>query len=627
MGKALGVALAEVYATTSPTHRGRQPVKVIKVRRLDDAMEASSIRAEPRYEYGRGIEADVVADFVDLQGYRDMGDRVEILAGTPWREVTHLNLEVWGNLDFSVGGSVYYKDAGFGYNEFSTLDRRIEAKSLLEGKVVEGKYGGGLVYSVVVRKETKELVHRSVSGPLQELVKRVASWYSSSTPPFRDVTIFKEDGWRLSVSYPLTREVLLKPFIEGMEEGKPPTERLGFPHGARYFGSTSFQGLNEGLRQLERATSSFLRFSRQGITVSIYFPDRSPPPPWMTLAGHSSGEVNLDTLGCILCGRCVSVCPHVQQRDSAAFSPFGLYSLNGSGKEGEVSNCHMCGMCESVCPANLKIRDVLRRHGSPRWSGAMKYKVSVPRERSVVITPISAGLWDYAVRAVRFLHRRGINAGLVTLDVDVKSMVLGRLEPKEMAKLLTGVGEIITLTPEEYEYLKPLAREIIIEVTSLESYIDVDMTGKNVHVPCFHQKGEFRACSMGFLDMLNDEGGVRTVEAEVSPCPIAAATMGVMNLLDVVGERLDNSLYSKVQEGIDSRLKRFQDVERDARWYAEVDKEVHYRFLKEIMTPIIAELSIPDALQLWFDRDKIVMPEEIKGAFLDVLREKLGASD
>jgi len=52
------------------------------------------------------------------------------------------------------------------------------------------------------------------------------------------------------------------------------------------------------------------------------------------------------------------------------------------------------------------------------------------------------------------------------------------------------------------------------------------------------------------------------VEAEVSPCPIAAATMGVMNLLDVVGERLDNSLYSKVQEGIDSRLKRFQDVER-----------------------------------------------------------------
>jgi len=58
-----------------------------------------------------------------------------------------------------------------------------------------------------------------------------------------------------------------------------------------------------------------------------------------------------------------------------------------------------------------------------------------------------------------------------------------------------------------------------------------------------------------------------------------------------------------------------------------VDKEVHYRFLKEIMTPIIAELSIPDALQLWFDRDKIVMPEEIKGAFLDVLREKLGASD
>ncbi|WP_229768271.1 4Fe-4S dicluster domain-containing protein [Sulfodiicoccus acidiphilus] len=626
MGKALGVEMAEIYGTTSPTHRGRPPARVIKVRDADDAVQASELSPVPRYEYSRGVEGEKVADFVELRGVKDLGDRMEVLAGTLWREVLHLNPEVWGNADFSVGGSVYFRDAGFGFNEFGTIDRRVEVKSFVEGKLVEGKYAGGLVYSVTLRKESKDVVHVFKTGNLRELLATVASWYSSSVPPFRDVTLWRGGEWTLSVSYPRTREVLVRAMVSGMPEGKPPIEEISFPHGSRYFGFTSVQRVLERADDLESASRAFLRFSKAGVAISIYYDGRKAPPAWISLADYSSPEVNFDTMGCVMCGRCVYVCPHVQQRSSPAFSPLGVYSLMGTGREGEVSNCHMCGMCESVCPANLKIREILRKHATPKWTGNLRYAVRAVRERSVVITPISAGLWEYALRAVKFLHGKGVNAGMVTLDVDVKDLVLGRLDTRTLSKELAGVGEIITITPEEYEYLKPLAREMVIEVNSLESYLGIDLSGRSVHVPCFSGGRNFKACSMGFLDMLNDEGGSKVIEAEASLCPIAAATMGVKNLMDLAGVQLDDTVFTRLIEGIDSVQARFGELRRDAQWYAEVDGTIHLKFLKALVAPLIKSVSLTEALQLWFNRDRISAPEELKGALLDVLRERLGAS-
>jgi hypothetical protein len=172
---------------------------------------------------------------------------------------------------------------------------------------------------------------------------------------------------------------------------------------------------------------------------------------------------------------------------SPIYTPLGLYVLQPLGFAEGLINCHMCGKCVDVCPSKLDILSDLRKYA--RYN---KIDTSLPEVRElpatsvIVLTPISKGLEDRAIRALLYLHSKGKKVGLIKLDINVLDLLLDKVDWENISKKLEGVNEILTITPEEYHYLQPIKRFKIIDIIFVEESIlpDTDIEGENLHIPC-----------------------------------------------------------------------------------------------------------------------------------------------
>lgn len=597
------------YSVLGRTLRGSLPRKVILVREERDVMENQDDIVMPRYEYFRGVEGDIILDFTRYTGVKDLGDRIEVLAGTTWRDVLPYNPEVYCNSDASVGGSVYFNDGCFGDNEFRSLQRRVEVRAVESGKVYTGEYRGGIVMSVLVRKEGKPMITRSYKGNLDKVQRKVLSLFSPISA-MRDITLVRDgNDYILYMSYPSTREAVVSKFLQDTEPSEPYLETIGITHDFRVFGRMPMPKALQSLYLLQGVERGVVRFNRENASFSLYAVRSYPQlPPEFNLAPFSDKPSGVPESPCIMCGRCVARCPHSFQRGSdPTFSPMGFYS---SESKEEVSNCHLCGICESECPVHLDIVKDLRKFVRPklRWNSIPK--LSYPKSRSLVVTPITLSLGDFVIRVWSWAKESLKDVGLLSLDVDYSAILVG--EAPDLGQIPESVKELVLLTPEDRFYLEPYLKKAGFMVTSLEDFIKLPKNGERIHIGCFAKGEGIRTCSTKFLNILNQEGEREVkVDVEVSLCPLASRKLGVKNLMDYVGvdgKAVEEEAKQWISKAMNEGAK--MDVVKEyLEWYRGVDESL-YLELNKRMT---GNTNVPPGVKLYalFMRDNMT-PEEIE---------------
>lgn len=600
----------------SPTVVSFPPEVVAKVRGEEDLKVLSDF--VPRYETFRGVEGKKVADLTGLRGIEDLGDKVRVLAGTKWREVLKFNPEVYCVSDFSVGGSIQFEDACFGYNEFGKINNRVEVEAYINGEKYMGKYRGGIVYSVFINKETRSLTYKILEGDYLYLANKAREWFITSLPVFRDVTLVKEGNRaKLYVAYPSIREALLRGYLTGFSD----TNKYELPvkdHKFRYVGTVPLPNFKP--TDFANVTNLYLLFRKGEVTYYAF-----SHSPLVLEYNRGFSDVNDRTLfnGCMLCGRCVDVCPHAEQRGSIAYSPLGFYVLSYYNQGEKVANCHMCGKCVSVCPAGLNIVEDLKRKAkynniSPTVNPDLLAK------RVIAITPISSGLIEYALKVLKLLGEEGLKVGVITLNVGLDDMIKGNFSG--VADQIRDVDEVIALTPEEAYYLSGLKKVKTIDVTFVYEYLKGKLNNKlkelRVHLPCFANYKFDNAdtnCSFELLNMVNGEGyGKKVPKADVSLCPLASKRLGIKDLTDLLSVTLDYSAMDKLVDDFNGYLDSFSKILEDVEWYKGVADDVKDYFEQKVVESFVKGRSREELLLFYLNRDKYAEKAKNK-----VLFEKL----
>lgn len=517
-----------IYSAISRTRRVSPPQEVVVVRNPQDLTRDGT----PRYEYFRGEEGKRILDLTDFRGVEDLGDRLRILPGTPWRDLMKYSVEIYGLEDLAVGGSVHFDDAGFGFNEFGSIRRRVEVEAVLEGKMYSGQYKGGVISAVIVRKDPRPLSYMKLERSFDFVINRVKMWYSAGIPPFRDITVTRKgDTANLFVSFPLARGELLKDKVDDMTSVRPYSFGTG-NYMYRYFGSIktmdidtdTFAGAEEVILFVRKDVTKFVLLSNKPLNLSLNFEPFS-----------DTGERDLFS-GCILCGKCVNICPHADQRGDKDFSPLGFFVSSVDGNQSNYANCNFCGKCDEVCPVSLNIVDRLKKKAQPKEL-TLNFSLNLPSRKSIVITPISMGLVNEALKVMQYFHSMGMKLGIVTLNVPLSTLIKGG-----EINLPSGVEEIYVLTPEESFYLlqsKPRnVTDVLFVFDVLPKEVRNNVISKKVHKTCMYRgniTGDDK-CSFAFLEMINGEpSGRSAVNSQVTICPIASKRLGIPSYIEELG--------------------------------------------------------------------------------------------
>ena len=598
------------------------PERVVTVKSEEDLKNLSE--AVGRYEYSRGSEGKIIADLTRLRGVEETDDKLRILAGTPWREVIDKKPEIFGNLDFSVGGSVEYGDAGFGFYEFRFIRDRVEVEAYLNGNKYIGKYKGGIIYAVLVRKENKEIVTKTYeTKDFDELYYMIKGWFSLTFPPFRDVTIrWKDEKFTLTVSYTKLRESLLSNFVKNFHDGEIIYEDSSFPHKYRYFGQTDFSNLLALKDRIKKSKQAFIRIGLNKVYFSIYsdtllsFPEAELSPISDTI---EENKLN----GCIMCGKCVEVCPYTEYRGSPVYSPLGFYTLQALGSAVQI-NCHMCGKCVEVCPAKLDIISDISKTAKYDIQIEKRKKVKeLSYKREIVITPISSGLEERILKALLYLYSKGSIVGVKYLDVNIQDLVLGKVDWKEIAKQFNGVSQIITITPEEYYYLQPLKNFAILDINYIEEYTIAEQEIKEeLHVPCYLRgiKKESGKCSYAFLDMLNNTNVKSEINAKVTLCPFTAKKLNIVTPLDLLIPKINKEAVKLIVSKLKKNIEDSSKILDDAKWYIGIADAIYEEISNKLYDAELRNLQPEELLTLYFYLDSI---EDFTAEEKKILEEKI----
>ncbi|BDC18426.1 4Fe-4S dicluster domain-containing protein [Acidianus sp. HS-5] len=580
--------------------------KYIKITSEDDIKNLPS-NTDAKYEHLRGnVSSNAIADLSELKGIQDLGDSIKVLAGTKWRETIRYSPELWSLLDFSVGGTISLGDEGFGYNEFGEIVNKLSVEAYLNGEKYVGKYKGGIIYAVYIKKENKPLKFKGYSASEDVIVAKVKSLLSENVLPFRDISVIKDNsGSRLVVSYTQIREILVKRYIDGFSDFSPFYPELSNFGKFLYIGKTELRNISSDL--LKNAKYAYLTFRGS----SVYYIISSD-----TDLKISSGQVySFDKFsGCVLCGRCVEVCPHSYQRDSLVFSPLGFFTLSSIGKETEVSNCHLCGICEDVCPVDLNIVDSLKKKSTLNGK-TPNIQLNLPSEKSIVLTAISDQLLEDALKIMKYFSLRGVKLGIITLPDPLDKIVKGEINTDNAKKLLEVVDEAITLTPEEARYLIPLKSIKILDITfaysMLENNIKSLMKDRKVHYPCFYSNGKFYGCSYEMLNLANKEGySNNKIDAEITLCPLAAKRLGIKSYIDLLNINLDTSDIDKLHNEFNEMLSTLDKVLVDAEWYKEIEPSLYDKIFIESIDKIIQSKNYFDIFYYYLNMDKLSYKNE-----------------
>lgn len=549
------------------------------------------------------------------------------MAGTSWRDVLKFYPEIYGNLDFSVGGSVDYGDAGFGFNEFKLIKDRVEVEAYLNGNKYQGKYKGGIIYSVLVRKESKELVTKGLETKDFDVVYyKLKTWFSSSYPPFRDITIVWKDGkFILNATYTKAREELLKKYTAELQDFDLIYEESNFPHKFRYFGLTNLDNLNLIKSQISKSISSFIRVSFGRVYLSVYSNEFLNLPN-VELSSFSDTINDNKLNGCIMCGKCVEVCPYSEFKNSPAYSPLGFYTLQALNSYIQI-NCHMCGKCVEVCPAKLDILSDI----SKTAIYDIKLNVESPRVREIksnriiLITPISIELQERLLKALLYLYSRGTRVGVKYLDINLQDLVKGKIDWKNLASQLSGISQIITITPEEYYYLQSLLRYVVLDITYIEDYTlpEIDLDKSKLHIPCFlrdlEKKIKPSKCSFAFLDLLNNTNSPSYIKDEITLCPFTAKKNNIKTPLDMLIPHVNLNIINEIENKIKEKLSDSIVLLEDAKWYSGLADQIYQGITNRLLNYAVQDLPEEKLLILYLLLDKTSFSEEEK----KILEEKI----
>ncbi|QGA55143.1 4Fe-4S dicluster domain-containing protein [Sulfolobus sp. E5-1-F] len=609
------------YRILKPTKIGNVEVKnVIKY------SEGVSIlpNAVPRYEYFRGIEGENVIDFIDYRGIDDLGDKLRVKAGTKWKEVLEkYKVEFWSNIDFAVGGSVYFNDPITGFNEFAKINGRVEVDAYLDGKYYSGRYKGGIIINVYLKKEDKEIVYKRLDGELSKLIPIIKSWYASRIPVFREVSLVKKgmESYIL-VSYPKIREVLVqKLLLDGFyDEISPIIEQLEYKYW--YLGYSSLNDLENIINLVKESQMSIIRFRKDEIAFSIYS-DRRLESIGNTLE-YSTTEGEGLFNGCILCGKCVSVCPYGEQTNDVFHTPLGFYSISYFEKDNDLANCHICGLCEEVCPVRLDITKELRKAAKLNQIPPKNLFKGIKSDLNsvLVITSLSEELKDQIIKSFIYLIKKGKRVSLFYMAQDFSKLVKDEPSLEELFKF----QEIYTITPEEYFYLQRLKKRSVVDIYNLQllAMNDLKINKNDLHIPCL-LRSELNdsnfTCSNVFLNILNNKDNInRNIKKKITLCPLTARELHIKTPIDLLGINLDENYINEFLKKLEIASKDLrEDIEEDLGWYKDIDNKIIDRVYSTLIDGIIKGENIENLVLLYFKLDSMNLDENIK----EILTNKL----
>ncbi|MUM65233.1 4Fe-4S dicluster domain-containing protein [Acidianus infernus] len=599
--------------------------KYIKITKEEDIKNLPN-NVNAKYELLRGnVTSNIVADLSELKGVEDLGDSIKVLAGTKWRDVISYSPELWSVMDFSVGGTISLGDEGFGYNEFGELANRVTVEAYLNGEKYTGKYRGGIIYAIYIKKENKPLIFKQYSGSEDIVLSKVKSLLSENVLPFRDISLIKDNnGTRLVVSYTQVREILVRRYISGFSEAPHLYPQLSSIGKFIYIGKTDLLNISSDLLK----NTKYAYFTFRG--NSAYYVVSSDIKLDIT---SISQEYSIEKFnGCILCGKCVDTCPHSYQRNSPVFSPLGFFVLSTIGKETYVSNCHLCGICEEVCPVDLNIVDLIKQKSTLN-SKVPNVQLTFPSKKSIILTAISDNLLEDALKLIKYFSLRGIKLGVITLPEPLEKIVKGQINLENARKLLENVDEIITLTPEEARYLIVLKSVKILDITFaysiLENIIRPLMEGKRIHFPCFYSEKEFYGCSYEMLNLANNEGyGENKINAEITLCPLAAKRLGIKSYIDLLNINLDISDVYKLHTEISETLSTLDRVLEDAEWYKEIEPKIYEKIFLDAIDKVLLSKNYFEIFYYYLNIDKLEFKNErIKSSVKNEIEKLLRSSN
>ncbi|BBG24690.1 4Fe-4S dicluster domain-containing protein [Sulfuracidifex tepidarius] len=569
-----------ILSAISPSKKGKLPSKVINFTEGVEIPQGSI----PRFEMFRGAEGDVIVNMNHYTGIEDLGDKIAVKAGTTWREVSEkYNVELHGNLNLTVGGTLFFGDPVYGLNEFGSMTAKVEVEGF-NGTLYQGKYNGGIPLKVFIKKENKKITWREWRGNTSSLFSMVRSWYNNTIPVFRDISVVKDnEGVKVVASYPETREILLKPFLNSSSPGNPFYDKIDSPF--YYEGEIPLDSLFSLEAAIEMAEFAVIRVRKDKAVYSISSNNK--------LLGIPNVKFSIEESifnGCILCGSCVNVCPHGKQRgNDVSFTPLGLYVLQSDGMADQVSNCHVCGQCISVCPAKLDIITDLRKFVNPTLpQQSPRPPLNDLRKRiNVVLTPISAELYDYALRSIEYLSRLGLDVGFIYLNVNPNSLIRGNPDLDFLMNELVGIEELITITPEDHYYLQILKARRVIQIDFigtmlLEKNPDA-VKGKSLHVPCLLKSEpktdddkKIHDCSTFFLNKVNREGMRADLKADVTLCPLTSKGLGIPSVLDLSLPQIPDLIetFKQIKDKVEKGTENTQIILDDLSWFEGINDTV-----------------------------------------------------
>jgi ferredoxin len=610
-----------LFSQITLTRRSSITPRVVRIKSENELQGIKN--AVARYEFARGIEGSTIIDLTSLKGVEDLGDKIRILAGTKWREVLPYKPEIYANLDFSVGGSVAFGDAGFGFNEFGFVRDRVEVEAYLNGVKYIGKYKGGIIYAVYVRKESKELVSKSYKADtLDAVIYKLKSWFQNYLPPFRDITVvYSQGSVILNVAYTRIREVLLQRFLDDMQNSDIIYEDLSSRHEYRYFGLIDFKDIESLKENIKKSEKSFLRFKGEKVFFSIYSHVPLVFPSTVTLLPYSDSADKNNLNGCVLCGRCVDVCPYGELMGSPVYTPIGLYVLNPLGVTEGLINCHQCGRCVDVCPSKLDIISLIKKNAKYNFVSELPSIKELPAKSVIVLTRLSHGLEDRAIRAILYYLAKNKKVGVIVLDIDINNLLTDSVDWNSLSKKLDGIYEIFTITPEEYYYLQTLAslKSINISLVEQDALQDADINSEELHVPCLLRLniGGSNKCSLAFLERLNkiDEERKQLVlneKIKYTLCPITAQKYKLKSPLDMIIPSIDLRQLSNIVDKFRKGLQESVYIIDDAKWYEGVCDELYTKLTEGIYQQSVKSLSLQELVILYFFEDKANLSESEK---------------
>ena len=592
------------YSFVTKTRRGSLPKRVVSVV-TGEEFEAEGV---PRFEYFRGVPGEIVYDLTRFRGIVSHNEEyVTVRAGTTWKEVLDKFPDViaFSILEFSVGGSVYFDDPIFGFNEFKTIRSIVRVKAFTQGKIKEGPYNGGIPIQVTLKRSKDELIHyKSDLSNASQFVATIIDW-AALPHLFRDITFVKKGKeFSLYVSYPKLRSDLVArrlaslprleerdtPFFESVESYK----RIYWYYGTL---QASELGLLSQFVNLDNV-DMVIRLGRRGtVVLSLYSDSPLSLPAELTLLSFSdTPNTEAFTSPCIMCGKCVEVCPHVKLKGGVGFSPLGFYALRPFYDVSEIATCSYCGACEAVCPVNLPIlRDFAPFATFVEMKGP-EISSSETSEEVLLVTDISSSLEEEVKLALVFLRSKGVDVKPYYYSKPLKDLLLRKVEENVVEKDLSFAKKIYVVTPEEYRVLKNYLKDK--EVILVQELALNDLKGTyKVHRGCYYDLRTDN-CSYAFLDLMSGRKTEKKLDFDVSFCPFTADKLNISTPLRL----LLGSKITKYEEKISPIIEIYRDLikkyKEELEWYEGLDDEI-VRVIKEnVMIQAVKASNVEDLSEL-----------------------------